>query len=270
MIKMYWKPRIIYCVLIIVGFTGIGMLEIFDVMSRRLGSVCGIVWVFIAWYISRLYAKKLPEKVNNILMQECNTKDYIAFYEKCLRSKNVKAVRSRILLDLSTGYYCAGNFEETKRVLDSLDEFSDTKDGIVNSVCYYNNLAGYYLTINDLINAEKVLELMKSTSESPKLSAANRERYHYLYIGKNFALNMRKGDYEGAEEHLKGAFDKEKNMLGRVSAKYNLGKLYKHFGAKKQAIAAFEYVLENGNQTYYTQKAREYLDDIDKNSEKNE
>lgn len=65
------------------------------------------------------------------------------------------------------------------------------------------------------------------------------------------------------EEYFNIFFDKEKNLLGKVSAKFRLGELYRRLGDGEKTAAAFDYVLQNGNLTYYTQKACEYLGIVD-------
>ena len=257
MIRMFRKASILYFAICI---TGIALLSVWGRFSGSLWYLYSVIIISIAWWFSNTYAQKLSGKINNVLLQECNPIEYIAFYEKVLKKKNVKKIRNYILLNLSTGYHSIGNAEECKRALDTIKGFPNTRYGALNTVCFFNNLAGYYMMIKDLENAEDTLNSMKSALGNPKLAKMHYESYYHFYISKNFVLNMAKGNYSGAEEHFSIFFDKEKNLLGKVAAKYYLGKVYIHLGDSEKAVSAFEYVVQNGNLTFYTQKAREYLD----------
>ena len=262
MLKMFKRSYALYWILVIPGAIAIyaAIWQKYPHSNLALLAIPLIaIWIYAVATIAEIYALKLNEKIIALLTEECNPKDYIAFYEKALKTKKFNKIKNFILLNLNTGYHSSGDAEESKRILDMVNGFPSTKSGAVNSVCYFNNLAGYYLRINDLENAENTLGNMKEALKNPKLNRMNYEIYYQLYNSKNVILNMLRGNYGGAEDHFNILFDKEKSLLGKVSAKYSLGELYLRVGNNEKDMLAYEYVLQNGKETYYAKKASEYL-----------
>ena len=262
MFKMFKRSYALYWVLAISGAIAIyyAMWQKYPESMLVLLAIPLIsVWVFVSAVIAQCYFVKLHEKITDILTKECNPGNYIAFYEKILKRKSLGKFKSYVVLNLCTGYAISGDVEKEKCLLDSIRFFPDTRRGVADKVCYFNNLAAYYININNIEEAENALENMKLTLHEPKLYKSIYESFYSLYTSKTFALNLVKGNCAGVEEFFNIAFDKEKNKLGKVAAKYRLGILYTHLGETKKAAIAFEYVLQNGNKTYYVQKANEYL-----------
>lgn len=76
------------------------------------------------------------------------------------------------------------------------------------------------------------------------------------------SLNMKKGVYNGAEEYYTGQFVRLINMLGKVSYKFELGKIYWHYQRFDEAKAAFDFVGKHGNKLYKVQEAKGYLNQL--------
>lgn len=259
--KTYRKVIIFYCTSLIVGFIGAIIFRELDIVPRKIGFVVFFIPLsVIALLISRYYDRRQTKKIYDVLVQECNTKDYILYYEIVLKKRSKSRTRNGILVNLCTGYLIDGNVEESKRILNIVRGFPSTKSGAAWAVCHINNLVAYYLMVNDLERANNALDSMKEALVSPKLDKKYYESYNSAFTNKSFILNIARGNYSGAEEHLNMSFEKEKTLIGKVKAKYYLGELYIHLNDSDKATSAFAYVIQNGNQTYYTQKAREYLE----------
>ena len=224
----------------------------------------GLMWIYASGLIANKYAVKLERKNIALLNDECNPKDYIAFYRKALSKKALSKprmfnLRNYILLNLSVGYLASGDFEYCKQVLDMVSRFPDTKNGALYTACFFNNLASYYIRIKELEYAENTLKNMKEVMNSPNFDKKFYEIYDELYYTANIAIQVARGNYEGAEDHFNMCFDKETMLLRKVAVKCALGDLYVRLGEHEKAASAFEYVLQNGKETYYAQKASEYL-----------
>ena len=259
MLKLFKRSYALYWVLTMLGIIPIAALIWNNYPIGLLYIIAIPVWMIIAGMIANIYGVKLTQNMNATLNDECNTKDFIAFYEKALEKENINYLRSYILLNLSAGYLSSGDFAAGKQILDMVSRIPDTKDGASHTVCFFNNLAVYYIRTNELDYAENTLKNLNEALKNPKLDTKYYVRYERLYSFGNVVINVARGNYNGAEDYLNMLFDKDKTLLMKVSAKYYLGDLYVRLGDPEKAASAFEYVLQNGNDTYYAQRASEYL-----------
>jgi len=262
--KSFVAGSILAWTLFIVGFTGAVIFSELEIVSNDLGYIAYVVaWITITLLVLYCYARKRAKKIYNVLAQECNPKDYISYNEVSLTKRNTSRMRNRILINICVGYLADGNVEEGKRILDTFQEFPSTKSGAACAIWHSASLAEYYLMVNDLDSAKNALDSMKEALKNPKLEKKYKWYYNNL-IYKSFIHNMAKGNYGGAEEYFNNIFEMEDTLFGKVGIKCHLGELYMHLNDSDKAAEAFEYVAKNGNQTYYTKKAHEYLKSINR------
>ena len=151
------------------------------------------------------------------------------------------------------------NPEKAKQLLDSINYFPDNKIGFCYKAIYYNNLCAYYLQVNEIPDAEIMLENMLSALQNEKYPKQLYDLTYNAYTEKQYSINLAKGNYSGAEEVVSIQYNREKSKLGKVVAKYKLGKIYIHFERFDEAKEAFQYVIDSGNKTYYVGKSIELL-----------
>ena len=217
-----------------------------------------IIIVFASAFISTVYAAKLNNKIVKIYTEECDPYTYINKYENILK-RGLGNARTFVLINLSSGYLTIENSEKAKQILDGIKSFPNNKRGIESQVVFYNNLCSYYLQINDIPNAEKMLENMLCFLQNEKFPKQRYDRTYNHYTDKQYSINIAKGIFNGAEEVFSIQFNREKTKLGKIFAKYQLGKIYIHFERFEEAKEAFEYVINNGNKTYYVGKSIDFL-----------
>ncbi|MCL2486541.1 MAG: hypothetical protein FWE86_02945 [Oscillospiraceae bacterium] len=236
-----------------------------------------IVWILACLWLPNRVANKKLDKIIDIMQMECNLQKYIEIYERFLRKwfwrvGFYKKIELFLLLNLSYGYLGIGDKEKAWDVLSKIMTFPDTRWGTKKSpdprwgaegkVVYNNNLAAYYLRVNDTENAAKALEGMKAALENKNLSCANRDKYFITYCDKQFSLNMVNGNYDGCEQFFNLVFEWGKTTLGKTAAKYNLGKIYLHYDRPEEAKAAFQYAADNGGDSRFAVGAKEFLNDM--------
>ena len=217
-----------------------------------------IAWLLFAAAIATLFAVKINNKIVEIYTQKCDPYEYIVRYEKVLK-RPLGNMRTFVLLNLSSGYLAIGDLQKTMQIFNSNLEFKKNRAGILNKVFYFNNSCVYCLQGCDIANAEIMLEHMLEGLNHEKFPKQQYDYYYNRYIEKQYVLNMLKGNYTGAEEVFSIQFNREKTKLGKVTAKYHLGRVYLHLNKLDAAVAAFEYVVSNGNKTYYVGKSLEFL-----------
>lgn len=257
LLKLFKSTNIMYASLCICGILIISFFA-----TPKIGVIFSFLliflWIYITATIFNLVAAKKMGKVVRIMTDDCNIQEYIKIHNEFLR-KNVRGTRTYLLLNLSSGYLNLGDHELAKNVLYSITEFSDNRAGALSKTFYLNNLFVYYLRINDSSNASICLEEMRLLLENKKLKSIDRERLLSIYNDKCVILNIENGNYDGAEQFFSSAFDKEKSCLGKVSIKYNLGKVYIHYGRLNEAKDAFEYAVKHGGDSYYVIESRRLL-----------
>ena len=223
-----------------------------------------IAWFILAAIIATIFAAKINNKIVEILTQKCDPYEFIIRYEKILK-KPIGNMRTWVLLNLSSGYLTIGDLQKTIQIFDSNLEFKNNRAGILNKFIYFNNACAYCLQGYDIANAEIMLENMLESLKHEKFPKQQYDHYYNFYIEKQYAINVSKGNYTGAEEVFSIQFNREKTQLGKVAAKYNLGRVYLHLNNLEAAVVAFEYVVSNGNKTFYVGKSLEFLDQCKSN-----
>ena len=218
-----------------------------------------IIIIFASWVIATKYAAKLDNKILKIYTEECDPYTYISRYENILK-RRLGNERPFVLMYLSAGYLAIENAEKAKQILDSIKSFPYyIIRNVVNRFNFYNALCSYYLQVNDIPNAEKMLENMLSSLQNEKFPKLRYDETYNYYTDKQYSINVAKGVFSGAEEVFSIRYNREKSKLGKVVAKYQLGKIYMYYERFEEAKEAFEYVINNGNKTYYVGKSIEFL-----------
>lgn len=103
---------------------------------------------------------------------------------------------------------------------------------------------------------------MKITLTNSKLYKLDQSFLYTVYTEKLFLVNMANGNYDGVEQIMTIKFDRENSIMQKVGAKFELGKIYLHYGEIDQAKNAFEFVLNNGYNLHRVQEARMYLQQL--------
>lgn len=217
-----------------------------------------MIFVFFAALIANRYAEKLHNKIVQLFLEECDPYQYIDRYQKILKRRLGK-IGAFVLVNLSSGYLAAGNPQKAKQILDSIGSFQENQFGLQNKSFYYNNLCSYYLMMNDITNAEIMLENMLNSLQNEKFPKMQYYALYNCYTETRYEINIAKGNYVGTEDIFLIKYNREKSKLGKVESKYQLGKIYLHYNRIGEARSAFEYVINNGNKTYYVDESKELL-----------
>jgi len=258
-INMFRRAKFLYIGLIVLAaLVLITLVLTTEAVHPLLAFFVWLVLVFVSAIIAERYANKLNNEILDMLSQKCDPHGFIEKYVEIL-CRRIGNSRTYVLLNLSSGYLSSGDMLKAKRILDSVENFTNSRAGTLNKTCYYNNLCFYYLNIDDIANAEIMLNNMLEVLKNEKFPKQQYDGLYNLYVNKQFAINMAKGNYSGAEEWFFISFNREKSLLDKVIAQYQLGRIYLHFERFEEAEKAFNYVIDNGNTTHYVAKSHEFL-----------
>jgi tetratricopeptide (TPR) repeat protein len=106
--------------------------------------------------------------------------------------------------------------------------------------------------------AEKAIDYAKDAIKHPKL-AQQSGIFAVALLQRRIRLNMERGNYEGAELFYSTLLDLDETEINKVECKFHLGRIFLHSNRMDKAKEAFEYVIENGNKTFFVEKAKSYL-----------
>jgi len=253
----------IYFTICLIGVAAVWILFglLFNISVGELAAIIGAI--IIALIMCLLFITKM-RKINNIMINDCNIEEYIRISNSILSNQTFKKLRTILKLNLSVGYLNDGNSELAKKMLNSIDRFSNTRWGALYRVSYYNSLVAYYFQIKDIGNVIDSMKELQIALKNKKLNNAYKNKILCLYRDKESLLNMENNNYDGAEQVFIAALEREKKMLGKVYAKYTLGIVYLHYNRLEEATEAFEFAAKNGGTSYYVERAKKNLLKLEK------
>lgn len=263
--RCFKTTRILYYLFGIGGFIGIWALISYCMNSnwgQIIGILLGLLWIFVINIILTLLAIHKLDKINKIIVEDCNPEKAIQIYNKLLLNQKSKNLWNTLVLNLSAGYLNIGNVEKAKETLSNLNEFKKNRFDANYCVIYYNLLASCYLVTKELEKAADAIEKMKTALNNKKMYKSRRTNLFWNYIEKLCLLNMENNNYDGAELIFNTKFERTSLMIEKVSAKYRLGLVYLHDNRPSEAKKAFEYVVKNGGSLYIVQKSKEQLEQL--------
>lgn len=222
------------------------------------------IYIFINLLICDYITARRINKINSILFDDCNAKKYIEKYEKLYKKNPQKQYDTFFRISLSTGYINLGQFEKALELLEKVKlNFKNDKKGTYIKIAYYNNLASIYLQLNNLEKTTEMIDKMKETIDNSKLDKVKLEEIELLYETRKIELELTKektlNNLDSAKDfYLKLLQNANKNNK-KVNYNYKLSEIYKELGDKQKEEESINYVIENGGDTYYVQKAKELM-----------
>lgn len=223
-------------------FETLGIGDLFGILA--------LIWVlFCAFFFNRAALKRIT-KINDILLEHCECRRYIAECEK-LFAKATRKTKDYLLLNLSTGYIALGDFGRALSLLKTVNSVLNTSF----KATYYNNLISVYLNLKDYDNAKAAQNAFCALLNN-KINTALKNKISIIFKVKECFLNIETGNYANVEETLLQISENEKKLFNRVAINYYLAKLYLKTGESEKAEKAIGFAAANGGDTYYAQKAK--------------
>jgi tetratricopeptide (TPR) repeat protein len=199
--------------------------------------------------------RRISSELNYILLT-CNINEYILICEELL-----KQYRKKSSLGIAYAYQLIGNNEMALKYLSSVDvdKLPENRKGILFRIHYYSCFFRYHMQTGNVSKASQALQEFYTLLQSKKLSRSQKESWQPFYENALYLLKMKRGNYEGCEEFFERQLQKEKHLLNKVTLKEILGQIYLRQERIIEAIQAFKYVSEYGNDTIYKKRADKHL-----------
>jgi len=107
--------------------------------------------------------------------------------------------------------------------------------------------------------AVEAVDKMNEGLDHPKISKGQYNALVDLYEFIKVTLNMYIGKYSGAEVFYNNLFVNADSPLSEVAAKFYLAELFRKQDFMDRALTEYKFIYENGKDTFYAKKAKEYL-----------
>ena len=208
--------------------------------------------------VLEIIAQKRFKKINQIREINCN----IARYYEELNQLRIKCKDKKLLsfleCNISAAFLDLGRYSDALCCLLGINiaDLGKGTLGIQNQIIYFNNLAYAYIELGDFEKAEQALENMRMNIENPKISsnAANKSFWFDYYNVKKMIIQMKKGNFEGAEQFFLSMLDKATSNIHQVYESYHLAFVYMNTNRPEEAKRYIDFVLNYGGDTVYRAK----------------
>lgn len=202
---------------------------------------------------TRLTSKKFNTEIAPFL-SNCEAHKYLSEIHALFNGK----AKNRVIISiynslLATGYAVINDYDS---VYDCCQKITTRNWQVARSLSmmdYYASRCLFDQAQSEIENLRKLLEKMKNPKfkENCEISIKNVE----------YAMRIKQGNYEGAEEHYKKMMETVKPLLplGKASYSYALGKLYVLKGEPERAKEYLQVAYDLGGDTKYKVFAEQNL-----------
>ena len=225
---------------------------------KYLAGVIEIALLALAFLGDR-YAQK---RLSNTLLVSCDPDAYVKKLRRIMNGVFEKArptLANVRRLDVCTGLYAAGRFDEMEAELQKITVFPE-KTAAVYRFYYLQQHFYNHLRRDETQYAADLFESMRAKPHIYKFKPRVADGINSALTRMRYALRIAQGNYEGAEAYFLHAMRTADNPYGRVFSQLNLGRVYRHAGDMDKAIIAYRYVISHGNKLYAVNLATEALD----------
>lgn len=227
-----------------------------------------LVYFFIIRIVFYIIGNNKYKRFLDDTMYQCKVGKFIEvseelykYIEKKPKIFSVRQAKISLISSVVVGYINIGDSQLAKTTLHNIPELKKSEDIFKFHILAY--WSAYYINIDDLKNAEKYFAEMTDFFVKPSIPNLCRDIYEITKI----TLSIAKKDFEGVEDALKNHLEKSKNLLEEVGYVYELGNVYLYENRLDEAKEAFQFVIENGGDTYLVKKSKDFLDIVERKSD---
>lgn len=219
--------------------------------------IFAILFVVVLILVLTKIALKMFTKEVISLLQNCHVREYMDKLDKRMGKVRAPRMISSYVAFSALGYIMLGDYDAAFDCCQKITSVECKPD-------YYRFMIEYYLNRGLMDQADKTLCDFKAFAAASKkknvIKLCNR---HMKDV--EFAVNVRKGILDGAEEYyFKRLNDDEikKVLISQVSFSYGYGKVLVMKGERERAKEYLRFASENGGDTKYTALAGSLLTEL--------
>lgn len=205
---------------------------------------------------TNLTAKKINIEIAPFL-SNCEAHRYLSEIHALFNGK----AKNRVIISiynsyLATGYAVINDYDSVYDCCQKITTKSYQVAKVLSMMDYYASTCQFEQTQAEIEKLRKMIEKMKNTKlkENCEISIKNVE----------YAIRIKQGNYEGAEEHYKKMMETVKPLLplGKASYSYALGKLLILKGEPERAKEYLQTAYDLGGDTKYKTFAEKNLKEL--------
>lgn len=204
---------------------------------------------------TRLASKKLTKEVMPLLYN-CRAHDYLDSLLSLFDKKTKGSVISQYNTMLTWGYCAIDDYDAVYECCQNIKFKAYMGE-------YHKVMIEYYLKKEQIDQARSEIEELKKLIDSVK-NPKIKETYEISVKNAEYALRIKHGNYEGAEEHYLKMLDTIKPLypITEASYSYALGKLLILKGETVRAKEYLQVAYELGGDTKFKRFAQEKLQNL--------
>ena len=217
--------------------------------------------VFLVLVNAAVFTRLTSNKINSEivpLLSNCEANRYLSEMQALFNGKaNNRVIASIYNTYLASGYAVINDYNS---VFDCCQKIKSGNYQVARNA----SMIDYYVSGGMFDLAEHEIETLRKRLgkvKNPKL----KENLEIRIKNAEYAMRIKQGNYEGAEEHYKKMMETVKPLLpiGKASYSYALGKLYVLKGEPERAREYLQVAYDLGGDTKYKMFAEEILKAIE-------
>jgi len=256
------KVRFGFVILIIIDALVLIPLALINLLNYYMLFIITVI-IVSGYFITRNNEKKRLIEISKIFLDKCDPERYVFEYQKFINTL-ISRERNRVLykITLVLGYLTYGNLEEAKKILDELID-EEPKLELINRFWYYKTWIYYFEETKNYAKCEILLkEVQKLVSISPIKYKMQLILNYNQMLARFYVAN--KINLDKAENEFSKVFKTRLPKLNIVTNVYYLGVIAYLKNDYTKAIEYFNSVIKNGNKLAVVEKAKNYLNIIER------
>ena len=217
--------------------------------------------VFLVIVNAAVFTRLTSKKINNEIfpiLSNCEARRYLSEVHALFNGKaNNRVIISIYNTFLASGYAAINDYDSVYDCCQKITTKGYQSARSLSMIDYYVSRGLFDLARNEIEVLRNLTVKMKNTKykENCEISIKNAE----------YAMRVKQGNYEGAEEHYKKMMETVKPLLpiGKASYSYALGKLLVLKGEPERAKEYLQVAYDLGGDTKYKVFAEENLKAIE-------
>ena len=216
--------------------------------------------VFLVFVNAAVFTRLTSKKINSEIvpfLSNCEANKYLSEIHALFKGKATNRVIISIYNTfLASGYSVIDDYDSVYECCQKITSKGYQIPKSVSMMDYYASEGEIEQTQNEIEKLRKMLEKTKNSKfkENCEISIKNVE----------YAIRIKQGNYEGAEEHYKSMMETVKPLLplGKASYSYALGRLLVLKGEPERAKEYLQTAYDLGGDTKYKTFAEKYLKEL--------
>ena len=257
--KAYKDIQYGYTIFTVLGIIVIGALvPVLGIKDVSLIAILIVGWAIgnAAYWMNKV--KLRDEKIKG-LMDECAVEEYISeceIYERKNKRYHDALSQNDIRLNLASGYYAAGRYDDMFRILNEVELRGKTSvQDLTQEVIYHTDMALCHAEKDGIEEAEKELAQAIKVLDNIKFKEPQLSRAVAICNNTGNIIKLKKGELEGLEEVFKKTLSGSAPPITKVSSSYYLGDIYSKMGKPEDAAKFYDFAIKYGGDSIYAKNA---------------